>query len=66
MGSDGRVLSAKAPFLASTRALPASLSLPFRDAALAAARRTRFQPATRDGVPVADRVRLVYEVRPGG
>jgi TonB family protein len=59
----GRVLSANAPFLASATPVPQNLYLSFKEAALKAARRTRFQPATRDGSAVGDKVRLVVEVR---
>jgi outer membrane biosynthesis protein TonB len=61
----GRVQSATAPFLASAAPIPQDLYLYFKDTALKAARETRFQPATRDGKRVKDRVRLVYEVREG-
>ena len=59
----GRVLNATAPFLASATPIPQNLYLSFKETALKAARRTRFQPATRDGSAVADKVRLVVEVR---
>jgi serine/threonine-protein kinase len=61
----GRVLNAKALFLASATAIPQNLYLYFQNAALKAARATRFQPATRDGEAVADKVRLIYEMREG-
>ncbi len=63
VSSSGRVLSANAPFLASAKPIPQNLYLYFKDAALQAARDTRFQPATRDGVPVESKERLVVEVR---
>jgi serine/threonine-protein kinase len=63
ISESGRVLSANAPFLASAKPIPQNLYLLFKDAALQAARGTRFQPATRDGAPVEDKVRLVVEVR---
>jgi serine/threonine-protein kinase len=59
----GRVLSAKVPFLASATTIPDNLYTRFRDAALDAARRTRFQPATRDGAAVSDKVRIIVEMR---
>jgi eukaryotic-like serine/threonine-protein kinase len=59
----GRVLNATAPFLASATPIPQNLYLSFKETALKAARRTRFQPATRDGSAVGGRVRLVVEVR---
>jgi len=63
VSSSGRVLSANAPFLASAKPIPQNLYLYFKDAALQASRDTRFQPATRDGVPVESKERLVVEVR---
>jgi len=63
VSNSGRVLSANAPFLASAKPIPQNLYLYFKDAALQAARDTRFQPATRDGVPVESKERLVVEVR---
>jgi len=63
VSSSGRVLSANAPFLASAKPIPQNLYLYFKDAALQAARDTRFQPAIRDGVPVESKERLVVEVR---
>jgi serine/threonine protein kinase len=63
ISSSGRVLRADIPFLGSAKLIPQGLSHLFEDAALHAARGTRFQPATRDGVPVEDKVRLVYEMR---
>ena len=63
VSNSGRVLSANAPFLASAKPIPQNLYLYFKDAALQAARDIRFRPATRDGVPVGDKVRLVVEVQ---
>jgi serine/threonine protein kinase len=63
ISSSGRVLSADVPFLGAAKLIPKDLSHLFEDAARKAARGTRFQPATRDGVPVEDKVRLVYEMR---
>ena len=63
VSDSGRVLSANAPFLASAKPIPQNLYLLFKEAALQAARGTRFQPATRDGVPAEDKVRLIVEVR---
>jgi serine/threonine-protein kinase len=59
----GRVIKAAAPFLDAEKQIPWNLYRPFKNAALKAARDLRFQPATREGAPVKDKVRLVIEVR---
>jgi serine/threonine-protein kinase len=60
----GEVVRAVAPFMDSEREIPRNLYHLFRNAALKAARDLRFRPATRDGVPVRDKVRLVIEISP--
>jgi len=60
----GRVVKAAAPFMDAEQTVPSHLFRSFRSAALQAARALRFQPATRDGKPVKEQVRLIIEVKP--
>jgi outer membrane biosynthesis protein TonB len=60
----GEVVRAAAPFMDAEREIPRSLYHLFRNAALRAARDLRFRPATHDGAPVRDKVRLVIEISP--
>jgi serine/threonine-protein kinase len=60
----GRVVKAAAPFMDAEREIPRAHYRRFREAALEAARALNFRPATRNGEPVRDKVRLVIEVSP--
>ena len=60
----GRVVKAAAPFMDAEQPVPSHLFRSFRSAALKAARALRFQPATRGGKPVKEKVRLMIEVKP--
>ena len=59
----GEVVSAEVPFL-SSQTSPGRAYVLFKEAALKAVRDARFEPARRNGVPVADKVRIVVELRP--
>ncbi len=59
----GQVISAEVPFLSSTTS-PGRAYVLFKEAALRAVRHARFEPARRNGAPVADKVRIVVELRP--
>jgi serine/threonine-protein kinase len=60
---EGEVVSAEVPFLSSTTSTGRAYIL-FKEAALKAVRAARFEPARRNGEPVADKIRLVVELRP--
>jgi serine/threonine-protein kinase len=60
---EGEVVSAEVPFLSSTTSTGRAYVL-FKEAALKAVREANFEPARRNGEPVADKVRLVVEMRP--
>lgn len=59
----GQVIAAEVPFLSSTTS-PGRAYVLFKEAALRAVRNARFEPARRNGVAVADKVRVVVEMRP--
>ena len=60
---NGELISADVPFLSSTTS-PGRAYVLFKEAALRAVREARFEPARRNGVAVADKVRIVVELRP--
>ncbi|HKH44790.1 MAG TPA: TonB family protein [Thermoanaerobaculia bacterium] len=62
---NGELISADVPFLSSTTS-PGRAYVFFKEAALRAVREARFEPARRNGVAVADKVRIVVELRPPG
>ena len=59
----GEVIAAEVPFLSSATS-PGRAYILFKEAALRAVRKARFEPARRNGVPVEDKVRIVVVMRP--